>query len=72
MNIKSARRKLGMSLSEFAALHRMTTHGVRRWETDPKHSGYRQPSGSAMAFTQALLDGYRPAGFCDEPSNNVK
>ncbi len=61
MNIAAARRALGMSLSEFAKLHRMTTHGVRRWELPETASGYREPSGSAKAFTQALLDGYRPA-----------
>lgn len=58
--IKSARRQLKMSLSEFAALHRISTDAVRRWEKGEEHSGYRTPSGSALAFTQALLDGYRP------------
>lgn len=29
MNIKSARRKLNMSLSEFAELHRMSTDAIR-------------------------------------------
>lgn len=61
MNIKSARRALGLSLSEFAALHHVSTDAVRRWERPEGTNGYREPSGSAKAFTQALLDGYKPA-----------
>jgi DNA-binding transcriptional regulator YiaG len=60
MNIAQARHNLGLSLSEFAALHQMSKHAVRRWEMPVDASGYREPSGSAKAFTQALLDGYRP------------
>lgn len=65
MNMKAARKKLGLTLSQFAELHRMTSHGCRRWELKPDDSGYRQPSGSAMAFTQALLDGYTPENKSD-------
>ncbi len=61
MNIKNARRSLGMTLGEFAALHQISTDAVRRWEKPVEASGYREPSGSAKAFTQALLDGYRPS-----------
>lgn len=61
MNMKAARRQLGLSLSEFAALHQMSVGACRRWEQPDDASGYREPSGSAKAFTQALLDGYRPA-----------
>jgi len=60
MNMREARHHLGLSLSEFAALHQMSTAAVRRWEHPKDASGYREPSGSAKAFTQALLDGYRP------------
>lgn len=60
MDTKVARRQLGMSLSEFAELHQVSTDAVRRWEKPKDASGYREPSGSAKAFTQALLDGYRP------------
>lgn len=60
MDSKQARQRLGLSLSEFAALHQITTEAVRRWEKPQDASGYREPSGSAQAFTQALLDGYRP------------
>lgn len=63
MNIKHARQQLGLSLSEFADLHQCSTHAVRRWELPIEASGYREPSGSAKAFTQALLDGYRPKGI---------
>lgn len=72
MNMRAARKKLGLTLSQFAELHRMTSHGARRWELDPSHSGYRQPSGSAMAFTDALLAGYRPGMICDEPGDIVE
>lgn len=60
MNMKQARLRLGLTLSEFAALHGQTTGCARRWEKSPEASGYRHPSGSAQAFTKALLDGYRP------------
>lgn len=60
MNMREARQRLGLSLSEFAALHQMSVAAVRRWEHPKEATGYREPSGSAKAFTQALLDGYRP------------
>ncbi len=60
MNMKQARQQLGLSLSKFAAYHQSSTDAVRRWEKPKDASGYREPSGSAKAFTQALLDGYRP------------
>lgn len=63
MNIKQAREQLGMSLTEFAALHGCTTRAVRRWEYPADAPGYREPSESAKAFTQALLSGYRPEGW---------
>ncbi len=62
MTTAQARHALNMSLSEFAALHQISTDAVRRWEKPQDASGYREPSGSAKAFTQALLDGYRPKG----------
>lgn len=61
MNMKEARRSLGLSLSEFAELHQVSVLAVRRWEYPVGYSGHREPSGSAVAFTQALLDGYRPS-----------
>lgn len=60
MNMKEARKQLNMSLAEFAGLHGVSTLAVRRWEYPVGSSGYREPAGSAKAFTQALLDGYRP------------
>lgn len=60
MDMKQARQHLGLSLSEFAALHGLSVDAVRRWEKPEDATGYREPSGSAKAFTQALLDGYRP------------
>ena len=61
VDMKQSRQQLGLSLSEFAALHQMSVAAVRRWEHPQDASGYREPSGSAKAFTQALLDGYRPS-----------
>ncbi len=66
MNIAQARHALGMSLSEFASLHQVSTLAVRRWEYPQSSSQYREPSGSAKAFTQALLDGYRPKGLAND------
>lgn len=62
MNMKQARQQLGLSLSEFAKLHGVSELATRRWEYPVGSSGHREPSGSAKAFTQALLDGYRPNG----------
>lgn len=66
MDMKQGRQQLGLSLSEFAALHRVSVLAVRRWEYPVGSSGHREPSGSAVAFTQALLDGYRPAHYEQE------
>lgn len=63
MNMKQARHHLNLSRAEFAALHQQSTHSVRRWELAEGSLGYRKPNGSAVAFTQALLDGYRPKGW---------
>lgn len=60
MNIRAARHHLGLTLGEFAALHQSSTDAVRRWEKPQDASGYREPSGSAKALTEALLEGYRP------------
>jgi len=67
MNIKAARHRLGMSITEFAGLHRVAPQTVRRWEMAPDAQSYREPSGSALAFTQALLDGYRPKIIPQDP-----
>jgi len=60
MDMKAARRALKLSISEFAELHQCSTDAVRRWSKPKDATGYREPSGSAKAFTQALLDGYTP------------
>lgn len=70
MNIKQARQQLGLTLSEFAALHQISTDAVRRWEKPEDATGYREPSGSAKAFTQALLDGYRPLNTSNRREGN--
>ena len=55
LDMKSARRKLGLSLSEFAALHGCSTDAPRRWEKPKGSTGYREPSGSAKQLTRVLL-----------------
>ncbi len=55
MTMKEARHHLGLSLSEFAALHQQSTHSIRRWEMPETASGYRKPNGSAVALTEVLL-----------------
>jgi DNA-binding transcriptional regulator YiaG len=71
MNMKQARQKLGLSLSEFAELHQVSVLAVRRWEYPVGSSGHREPSGSAVAFTQALLTGKLPE-LPNRPSDQEK
>lgn len=55
MNMRKARRQLGLSVNAFAALHKVKPHTVRRWELDPKYVSHRTPGGSAIALTEHLL-----------------
>jgi len=60
LNIKSARKQLNMSLSEFAAIHGVTPLAVRRWEYPKTSRNHRTPRPGVIRYTQALLDGYEP------------
>lgn len=54
--VKEARRKLGLSQSEFAErLGLQSDRNVRRWET-----GERQPSGPAARLIELIIDGRWP------------
>lgn len=59
MNIANARRQLGLSISEFAAIHGVAPQTARRWEMPETAISHRKPGGSAIALTQHLLTQHR-------------
>jgi len=62
MNIKTARKRLGMSLSEFADIHGVTPLAVRRWEYPIDSKNHRTPRPSVVKLTQFHLDRLNPTG----------
>jgi DNA-binding transcriptional regulator YiaG len=57
--IRKARRELGLSQSEMAAVMGLRgAPSVSEWER-----GIRIPSGHAVRLIRAYLDGYRPADW---------
>lgn len=55
MNTRKARKLLGLSIAEFAALHRVAPQTCRRWEMPEAAISHRKPGGSAIALTEHLL-----------------
>jgi len=55
MNTRNARQSLGLSIAEFAALHRVAPQTARRWEMPETATSHRKPGGSAIALTERLL-----------------
>ena len=63
-NIRTTRKKLGLSQPQLAALMGRRQASVSDWETG-KHS----PDGASLRLLQAYADGYRPA---DWPKTKLK
>lgn len=56
--LKQARKSLGLTQGQLAALMDIRQATISDWETG-KHS----PEGPAAKLMQAYLDGYRPKGW---------
>ena len=63
VEIKAARKALGLSLSQFAAVLDTDPTTTRRLEMDPHRSTARQPAPRMVRLVRAYLDGYRPADW---------
>ena len=58
--IKEARRVLGLTQSQLAALLDTDGQSVRRMEMNPDASTSRKPAPRMVRLIQAYLSGYRP------------
>lgn len=58
--LRAARRKLGLSVSQMATMLETDAQTVRRMETDPEHSKFREPARRMERLLWAYLDGWRP------------
>jgi DNA-binding transcriptional regulator YiaG len=58
--IKEARRKLGLTQSQLAAILDTDPRAVRAMESDPATSKHRKPAPRMMRLLTAYLSGYRP------------
>jgi DNA-binding transcriptional regulator YiaG len=57
---KEARRKLGLTLSELAAILNVDSRTIRRWEAEESVETSRPPNPVAVRVMEWMLDGYRP------------
>lgn len=60
---KSARHKLGLSVSEAARLLGVSDIQIRRLETDPKFDSHRPVNETMERLIKSYLRGYRPADW---------
>lgn len=58
--IKAARKSLGLSVAELAALMDIDAHGVRRVEMRENAATARKPPARFVRLLRAYLAGYRP------------
>jgi len=58
--IKQARHKLGLSIAQMATMLETDAQTVRRMETDPDNSKFREPARRMERLIRAYLDGWRP------------
>lgn len=61
--IKEARHKLGLSVSDLAALLDTDAQTVRRMEQSATANTFRRPAPRMLRLLRAYLDGYRPADW---------
>lgn len=59
--IREARRKLGLTQSQLAAVLGVDVRTVKGMEADG--TGHRPPRATTARLLQAYLDGYRPADW---------
>ncbi len=65
--LRYARRTLGLSVRQLAAMLAVDADLVRRMELEPGREGHRPIRSSVGRLVQAYLDGYRPP---DWPSHS--
>jgi DNA-binding XRE family transcriptional regulator len=61
--IREARRELGLTQGQLAALLDTDRQSVLRMELDPSASTFRRPAPRMVRLLRAYLDGYRPADW---------
>lgn len=60
---KEARRKLGLTQSQLAAILDTNPSTIRRWEMRDARSTSRPPNPIAARVMRWMLDGFRPPEF---------
>lgn len=59
-DLKDARRRLGLSVADFAAMLGVRVQHVRRMEMQPGGGTHRRVTGTTERLVRAYLSGYRP------------
>lgn len=59
-DLKEARRFLGLSVADFAAMLGVGPQHVRRMETGPGRGAHRRVTDTTERLVRAYLSGYRP------------
>lgn len=60
LQLKEARRKLGLSASQLGRILNTDPRTIRKWEDE---SGTRPPNPIACRVVEWMLNGYRPPEF---------
>lgn len=68
LELKEARRKLGLSVAQMAAMLGVKDQHVRRMESAPDLESARPVNGTTERLIRAYLDGYRPKNWPAAPS----
>ena len=58
--IKGARLRLDLTVSEMAAMLETDAQTVRRMEMNPEASTFRKPAARMVRLIRAYLNGFRP------------
>jgi DNA-binding transcriptional regulator YiaG len=58
--LKEARRKLGLSVSQMGTMLDTAASTIRKMETDASRSTHRKPAPRMQRLIDAYLSGYRP------------
>lgn len=73
--IKEARQKLGLSVTQLATMIDTDPLSVRRMEGNPEAKTHRHPAPRMVRLIEAYLSGYRPSdwphSYCARASYDV-
>lgn len=67
IEIKEARRKLGLSTAQLGAMLDTDPQTIRRMEQRADAKTFRSPAPRMLRLLRAYLDGYRPADWPVKP-----